>query len=819
MLTYKPVPFYYIDTTDPSELSPSAAAEAMRRVREAGYGGIVFFNKPPTGFDSEGYLSEAWFDAVGNFLRAAKAEGLEFWVNDGHDYPPGDAAGRIRAVNPNLCQMRLALQDDGTVAPVEVPWGYPAFEEPESSELFIKFTYEEYWKRFKEFFGNGLTGFFSDADNRRFNHHVRSLLNGVPYLPWSRNFVEDFKSRFGYDIRPLLRGLWDGTDHNVCQDYWLFVGELYQKWFKNNYDWCHAHGVKYSFHTSDTGAFSREECDRSSIFSEGLPLEIFKYSDLPGTDHELPSLDGGTHFDKRLRNYIVTIGHREPEQIDPNFADTAPDLRAKYAGSAAYLFGKERALCESYAACGWDSTPTRLRRIAAWQIMQGISFFVPQAVSHRFFDEVKYHAPPEFLTGGWQHVLPEFNGFLEKYCRLATQGSLVAPIGVLDPSLEIMAGRNDGRLLHSLCDKLNRQSLGYIIIDSSHVSQFRYVLNPLDETTEIPTPDATFDGGDLLWMHRRLDDGTEYLLVASVWSETTLTGTLKWRDKEYPLEIAPGEIAVIGGPWEEYRSPKPPRKSLELSPKSVRRLGDNIIPLRCLSKWTIESPISSLFLMVPEYLEGKVICDGVLLTGGERAKEFDDPYRRYPVSTTLGEHQITFANIESVSANGWFQPGTSTDTLVTPESQKRFMTPLLLRGDFAAKVSAGPSTDKVSGLYYHRIIMKPESMSVILNTPTELALGDWTEQGLPFYDGAVEYDFDIDGKYADAAIEVPNTWYCKVALDGKAVGSVLWAPWQLPLGNLNGKHRITVTLWNSLAGRMDGYIRENGLLEPPKLLI
>ena len=58
-----------------------------------------------------------------------------------------------------------------------------------------------------------------------------------------------------------------------------------------------------------------------------------------------------------------------------------------------------------------------------------------------------------------------------------------------------------------------------------------------------------------------------------------------------------------------------------------------------------------------------------------------------------------------------------------------------------------------------------------------------------------------------------------VELDGKRVGSILWAPWQLPLGTLNGKHRITIVQWNSLAGRMDGYLRENGLLELPKLYI
>ena len=114
--------------------------------------------------------------------------------------------------------------------------------------------------------------------------------------------------------------------------------------------------------------------------------------------------------------------------------------------------------------------------------------------------------------------------------------------------------------------------------------------------------------------------------------------------------------------------------------------------------------------------------------------------------------------------------------------------------------------------------MEPETLVYTLGAPKPLGLGDWTVQGLPFYDGAVAYDFDVEGDFLHAVLEVPNTWSCRVALDGVTLGNVLWAPWQLPLGDLYGKHRITVTLWNSLAGRMDGYLRENGLLTPPRLV-
>ena len=113
--------------------------------------------------------------------------------------------------------------------------------------------------------------------------------------------------------------------------------------------------------------------------------------------------------------------------------------------------------------------------------------------------------------------------------------------------------------------------------------------------------------------------------------------------------------------------------------------------------------------------------------------------------------------------------------------------------------------------------MAPKSISVTLRQSAPLSLGDWTEQGLPFYDGAVAYEFDLDGEFPQAVLQCPNTWIARVSLDGQDCGAILWAPWQLPLGDLHGRHRLTVTLWNSLAGRMDGYLRTNGLLEAPVL--
>lgn len=792
---FKPVPFYFINTTRKEELSPAEAGKAMKRLKDAGYGGCIFFNKPPTGFSREEYLSDYWFEVTENFIIAAGEQQLEFWINDGYDFPPGDVAGRIEAVAPALKQRRLKRFPDGHIEAVEVDWGFPAFEEPESSRLFIELLYEEYRKRLGKYFGNGITGFFSDADNRRVNHFTLPLLNGETYYPWSRDFGGEFRKRFGYEIGPRLSELFDGTSHSLNHDYWTLAGELYQRWFRNNYEWCRKHGLKYAFHTSDTGPFSLKECPRSSLFREGEPLKLLEHSDCPGTDHELAALDGGTHYDKRFFFPEASLGGGTEKLYNCNFSETKFDLRAKYASSAAFLHKKERVLCEAFAATGWGADPALLRRIAAWQIMQGVNFFVPHAVHHRFFGETKYFAPPEFLHGSLRHGVREFNEFLSRFSWIAAQGEYVAPIGVADPSPEILAGRAEGKPLFDLCDRLNRQSLGYVITDREHASQFPVLLDPLSgKMPELPEADASFDGGELAWMRRRLPDGTEYILAANIWSDHALSGHLTFGERKVEVELASGEIAVIGGPYENFRSPSRygKRQTLKMASAPVCD-GENLIPMHTLRSWVNQDVLPGMRILVPECLTGKVQCDGRFLADGEKCCVFDDDYQSFPAPEEAGRHTLIF------------------------DSEPLFRTPVLLAGDFLVRLGGTGGRRKKLHEYYQLAIAAPEALTAVLHSPQPMRIGEWTEQGLPFYSGSVSYEFAVEGEFHAAELELKVSGICEILLDGKSSGRLIWPPYRMPLGDLSGRHRISVRVWNSSANRLDGYCAPGGVSELPVL--
>ena len=87
----------------------------------------------------------------------------------------------------------------------------------------------------------------------------------------------------------------------------------------------------------------------------------------------------------------------------------------------------------------------------------------------------------------------------------------------------------------------------------------------------------------------------------------------------------------------------------------------------------------------------------------------------------------------------------------------------------------------------------------IIHAPQTLSYGDWTNQGLPFYGGALTYRFTIEGgralKVRLGKISAPCT---VVELDGKRVGNVSLAPHEADLGYLDeGKHTLEITLFAS----------------------
>ncbi|MDD4873220.1 MAG: hypothetical protein PHR77_21915, partial [Kiritimatiellae bacterium] len=88
----------------------------------------------------------------------------------------------------------------------------------------------------------------------------------------------------------------------------------------------------------------------------------------------------------------------------------------------------------------------------------------------------------------------------------------------------------------------------------------------------------------------------------------------------------------------------------------------------------------------------------------------------------------------------------------------------------------------------------------LVAVPKQLSIGDWAKQGLAFYSGNLTYHFTFEGQDQEMAVEVANFKgpLTSLALDGKPVGRIAFAPWRLELGRVGkGVHKLDITVFGN----------------------
>ena len=106
----------------------------------------------------------------------------------------------------------------------------------EAIATFIKIYYEEFYRRYGQYFGNAMPATFADHEG---------YYGGK--LPWTPRLFETFRRKAGYDLVPHLPGLiYDigpKTEKVRC-DLLDTVSELYSDSFwKQVRDWCKQHNI------------------------------------------------------------------------------------------------------------------------------------------------------------------------------------------------------------------------------------------------------------------------------------------------------------------------------------------------------------------------------------------------------------------------------------------------------------------------------------------------------------------------------------------------------------------------------------------------
>lgn len=840
---FRPKPFLFVTTHDKNDLSFEKWKKSLENLKESGFGGFVLFNKPQNGFDADSYLSEEYFDMVKNAAKAAKELSLEMWINDGFDFPPGNVAGKIETIAPYLRQKRIMLQGDDVVIK-NVEWGFPAFEEPESTELFIKLVYEAYKLKLKEYFGNPIVGFFSDTDNRRVNYEVmfdkKSPMRN--YFPWSSNFEKTFYDVYGYDVMPYMKDILKRKDIPQAVDYWEHSGRLMQNWFVAHHKWLTENGLLYTGHTSDSSPFLYNNAPRSSCFTEGRFSDVERNFDYCGTDQELYALDGGKHM-RAEKYYVPTVvwGKELKRQKMTGCLDVSEDLRAKQAASTAYLYGKKGVMCEMFAASNFGVEPKFLRQIAAFQIMQGVSFIVPHAYHYRFTGITKYFAPPDFSKNSMlDYSIRELNDELAGWTAMLSQGEQVCPIALIDPTEFVWRGLFNEKEYFNAFTILNRMPYGFNICDTDKLIKGEYSFKvaiaagielPLKTKTELLNKgitvldfvdesalkknlrcDIEYRGEGTPHFARRLIDGEEFTFIANIESDKPISGEISAYGKNKKITLYPGDIRYFSKNYDDFPE--------EYEYKTVSNLADivdveftekNLLPLdvfevdgkpvlktddeRLLEfNFKVLHNLSGLRLCIPFRKErAEVKTDGITLQS-TIGKIFDEDYLFFGLpELKAGEHKI----------------------VIKKDYRFSFYERILIDGEFDVKVKVDSKKTRELMSFYNLTVLAPEKVKIELTKRrNKLSVNkSWALQGQPFYSGGVRYRFEIeaekDGEYCLNLPEVRDV--AELFVNNVFIDKAINPPYFYKFNLNKGKNVISITVYNSFANAMECYLEESGI--------
>lgn len=848
---HRPKPFFFLNTRDAGEYTREKTEESLKALKECGFSGFVLFNKPPTGFDKESYLSDTWFAAVENFAVSARGLSLEMWINDGFDYPPGDVGGRVHDIDPTLKQKRICLEK-GELVVKEADWGFPAFENPKAWQIYNELVYREYEKRIKQYFGNPIKGFFSDADNRRVQPAVmfdkKHPCND--YFPWADGFREGFKTRYGYDIIPHMKDVLERKDVKEAEDYWECAGNLYQSWFKKNAEWLHGHGLLYTGHTTDTSPFLYKDGPRSSCFTEGRFSDLEGIFDYPGTDQELLAIDGGKHV--RVTSWYTpkaVWGNKIHTQKMKDYTRTDCDLRAKQAYSTAVMYKKKGVMCEMFAATNFGVSPSELKHIAAYQIMQGVTFAVVHAYHYRFFGPTKYFAPPEFSERGLLgKSVKELNAHMARLCAMFAKGENVTEVALVAPTEAVWRNRFEEQPYYNAFQALNRLPYGFFVCGKEKLLSEDYgvkaaviagfepeaeFISALEkkgitvisggETDRLKTlikPAVSYSGEGHPHFAKKVIDGEEFIFIANIESVTPVTGVIKAYGREKRIKLYPGDVRYISPHYDDIPvPPKTAEKTFDIPLETEAEFtSPNLIPLEYFiggdgTAATKEEEgnlsfffdcaegVETLSLYIPAACFEKglsVIFDGQPLKFCND-KVYDEEYRSAKFEGGKGAHELKF-----IKERG-FAP-----------YDRVFMT-----GAFDCDVKADCKEYKHFHSFYNLDLFIPEKAKVTLYSRQNRLRTDkpWSEQGQPFYSGEGIYRFTAEfNEGANYMLTLPKVRdACELYINGKFEGKKVFYPYEFEFYADAGKAEFEIRVTNSLANAFECYLEDGGIFGGGKI--
>ncbi|HQO36903.1 MAG TPA: hypothetical protein PLG59_19730, partial [bacterium] len=266
-------------------------------------------------------------------------------------------------------------------------------------------------------------------------------------------------------------------------------------------------------------------------------------------------------------------------------------------------------------------------------------------------------------------------------------------------------------------------------------------------------------------------DSEEGTLILTVSSQEKTVSTITLRKKRWDIQLDEPNVLVLDRP--KYRikqgAIRGPEEILRVDQKVRKSLG---IPIRggmMVQPWAQtkqekgpSAPIELIYTITVHDLPAGPVDLAV-----ERPGRFEISFNGFPVDSDsecgwwvdLSLHRLTLDP-------SWFQVGENTLVLKTDYSSKDGLEAMFLLGDFGVKVR-GTETS--------------------IEAPVrQITLGDWTNQGLPFYSASVVYSTQATlrpAKNRHIVLAVPEWKGCcvRVIVNAQDAGIIAWQPHEIDI--------------------------------------
>lgn len=428
------MPFWHLNGKLTTE---EIRAQMLASRDQSGFGGVAVL---PVSETTPDYLSEDYFARYRDILNAAKALGMEVIFYDDTGFPSGSAGGRLAKRYPDDTMKRLDLTEevvtgpgdyakpipggrlmgvvamdsktlrriDLTAAAVDgrIEWKVPAgtwrimtftcvksgyevvdYLCPESVDHFISLTYEEYYRRFAEFFGTTIKrNFYDDVG---FYAQER---------PWTPAFNEKFQQRYGFSPVPYYPALWRdiGPETEAARvALFGFRAELMAEGYTKEVGaWCRAHGLLSSGHPPGN-------YDPCPVDMHCDTFKFYRHTDIP------------------LMDAIFYHGHGRPG--------------FKLVSSAAAMYDRPLVAAEEYGAYAEDSfDASMLYRTGMELFARGVTRVIPHGM---WYDPRHVRISPliSHFSDKLRPGLPDYNRWVARNALMLQGGRSVVDIALLYP--------------------------------------------------------------------------------------------------------------------------------------------------------------------------------------------------------------------------------------------------------------------------------------------------------------------------------------------------------------------------------------------------